>query len=201
MAFHDLEIKIHQMVDDLQGLCSTVGLSNTANEEVVVTSVFLYKFLNDKFMYNLKKFAEEIETPVETVLKNEDDLLDAFYEYNSKDVAFTFEDTIEYLINYVESDDFYKKFDDALVRISSSAKNEAFAVETADGEKTALFEPLTVMVESAQRNNFARAIFGIITQEKFDFSEAFDGSFDFYAAIFHPSDRIFNYCEDPGRYE
>ena len=198
MAFHDLEIKIHQMVDDLQGLCSTVGLSNTANEEVVVTSVFLYKFLNDKFMYNLKKFAEEIETPVETVLKNEDDLLDAFYEYNSKDVAFTFEDTIEYLINYVESDDFYKKFDDALVRISSSAKNEAFAVETADGEKTALFEPLAVMVESAQRNNFARAIFGIITQEKFDFSEAFDGSFDFYAAIFEYL--IKNYNVASGKY-
>ena len=38
MAFHELEGKIHQMVDDLQGLCSTVGLSNTANEEVVVTS-------------------------------------------------------------------------------------------------------------------------------------------------------------------
>lgn len=49
MAFHELEGKIHQMVDDLQGLCSTVGLSNTANEEVVVTSVFLYKFLNDRW--------------------------------------------------------------------------------------------------------------------------------------------------------
>ena len=57
MDIHVLETKIHQMVDDLQGLCSTVGLSNTANEEVVVTSVFLYKFLNDKFMYNLEQFA------------------------------------------------------------------------------------------------------------------------------------------------
>lgn len=184
MAIHDLEVKIHQMVDDLQGLCSTVGLSNTANEEVVVTSVFLYKFLNDKFMFNLKKFAEEIDSSIESVLRNEDDLLDAFYEYNSKDVAFTYEDTIEYLINYVESEDFYKKFDDALVRISSNVKNEAFAVETAEGEKTSLFEPLTVMVEGSQRNNFARAIFGIITQDKFDFSEAFEGGFDFYSAIF-----------------
>lgn len=184
MAIHDLETKIHQMVDDLQGLCSTVGLSNTANEEVVVTSVFLYKFLNDKFIFNLKKFAEEIDSSIESVLRNEDDLLDAFYEYNSKDVAFTYEDTIEYLINYVESEDFYKKFDDALMRISSNVKNEAFAVETAEGEKTSLFEPLTVMVEGSQRNNFARAVFGIITQDKFDFSEAFEGGFDFYSAIF-----------------
>lgn len=184
MDIHELESKIHSMVDDLQGLCSTVGLSNTANEEVVVTSVFLYKFLNDKFMYNLSKFSEEIDVPVESILKNEDDMLDAFYEYNSKDVAFSYEDTIQYLINHLEQQDFYKQFDDALVRISKNVKNEAFAVETADGEKTDLFEPLTVMVESAQRNNFAKAIFGIIAKDKFDFSEAFGGSFDFYSAIF-----------------
>lgn len=184
MSFHELETKIHQMVDDLQGLCSTVGLSNTANEEVVVTSVFLYKFLNDKFMYNLGKFSEEIGVPVESILKNEDDMLDAFYEYNSKDVAFTYEDTIQYLINHLEQNTFYQQLDDALVRISKNPKNEAFAVETADGEKTELFEPLTTMVESAQRNNFAKAIFGIIAQDKFDFSEAFAGGFDFYSAIF-----------------
>lgn len=184
MAFHELETKIHQMVDDLQGLCSTVGLSNTANEEVVVTSVFLYKFLNDKFMHNLEKFAKEIDVPVESVLRNEDDMLDAFYEYNSKDVAFTYEDTIEYLINRIEQQDFYQQFDAALDRISKNVRNEAFAVETADGERTALFEPLSPMVEMAQRNNFAKAIFGIIAQDKFDFSEAFEGGFDFYSAIF-----------------
>ena len=184
MDIHELEKKIHSMVDDLQGLCSTVGLSNTANEEVVVTSVFLYKFLNDKFMYNLEKFSAEIEMSVEDILQNKDDMLDAFYEYNSKDVAFAYEDTIQYLINRIEQQDFYKQFDAALEHISKNAKNDAFAVETADGEKTALFEPLTPMVEMAQRNNFAKAIFGIIAQEKFDFSDAFAGSFDFYSAIF-----------------
>lgn len=184
MAFHELENKIHQMVDDLQGLCSTVGLSNTANEEVVVTSVFLYKFLNDKFMHNLGKFAAEIEMDVNDVLTNKDDMLDAFYSYNKKDVAFAYEDTIQYLINHIEQQDFYKQFDDALERISKNSNNDAFAVETADGEKTPLFSALSPLVEGKQRNNFAKAIFGIISQEKFDFSEAFEGGFDFYSAIF-----------------
>jgi type I restriction enzyme M protein len=183
MAFHDLENKIHQMVDDLQGLCSTVGLSNTANEEVVVTSVFLYKFLNDKFMYNLSKFAKELDMSEGDVLGNEK-MLSRFYKLNSSDVAFAYEDTVQYLINHVEQQDFYKQFDEALERISKNAKNDAFAVETADGEKTPLFVPLTTLVEGRQRNNFAKAIFGIIAQEKFDFSEAFDGGFDFYSAIF-----------------
>lgn len=184
MDIHALETKIHQMVDDLQGLCSTVGLSNTANEEVVVTSVFLYKFLNDKFMYNLEQFSKEIDVPVESILKNEDDMLDAFYQYNSKDVAFAYEDTIQYLINRIEQQDFYKQFDAALERISKYPQNDAFAVETAEGEKTALFETLSDKVEGSQRNNFAKAIFGIIAQDKFDFSDAFSGGFDFYSSIF-----------------
>ena len=183
MDIHVLESKIHQMVDDLQGLCSTVGLSNTANEEVVVTSVFLYKFLNDKFMYALEQFAKEIEMPVNDIL-NDEDMLEAFYQYNSKNVAFAYEDTIQYLINRIEQADFYKQFDAALDRISKYPRNDAFAVETADGEKTALFEPLSEKVEGKQRNNFAKAIFGIIAQEKFDFSEAFGGGFDFYSSIF-----------------
>ena len=184
MDIHALETKIHQMVDDLQGLCSTVGLSNTANEEVVVTSVFLYKFLNDKFMHSLEEFSKEIDVPVTDILKNEDGMLDAFYQYNSKNVAFEYEDTIQYLINRIEQPDFYKQFDAALDRISKYPRNDAFAVETADGEKTALFEPLSEKVEGRQRNNFAKAIFGIIAQDKFDFSEAFNGGFDFYSSIF-----------------
>ena len=184
MDIHALETKIHQMVDDLQGLCSTVGLSNTANEEVVVTSVFLYKFLNDKFMHSLEEFSKEIDVPVADILKNEDGMLDAFYQYNSKNVAFEYEDTIQYLINRIEQPDFYKQFDEALMRISKYPRNDAFAVETADGEKTALFEPLSEKVEGRQRNNFAKAIFGIIAQDKFDFSEAFNGGFDFYSSIF-----------------
>lgn len=183
MAFYELENNIHKMVDDLQGLCSTVGLSNTANEEVVVTSVFLYKFLNDKFIHNLSKFAKELEMTTDDILTNEK-MLNRFYKQNSTDVAFAYEDTIEYLINHLEQPDFYQQFDNALVRIANNVRNEAFAVETADGERTPLFEPLTTLVESKQRNNFAKAIFGIMAQDKFDFSEAFEGGFDFYSAIF-----------------
>ena len=183
MAFHELENRIHRMVDDLQGLCSTVGLSNTANEEVVVTSVFLYKFLNDKFMHNLAKFAAELDMDPKGILSNER-MLNRFYRQNSTDVAFSYEDTIEYLINHLEQPDFYQQFDKALVRIANNVHNESFAVETADGEKTPLFTPLTILVEGKQRNNFAKAIFGIIAQDKFDFSDAFEGGFDFYSAIF-----------------
>ena len=180
----DLEHKIEQIIDELKGLCQTNGLSNQASEEVVITSVFLYKFLNDKFMANLKEFAEEIGMDYKDVLKNENSEMDAFYDSYPQDVAFTYDETIEYLINKVSFNEFYKIFDDALEKISNDTKNEAFSVETADGARKPLFTRITENVESSKRNNFAKNIFGIISQERFDFGEAFKNNFDFYSRIF-----------------
>lgn len=181
---YDYEKKIKQIIDELKGLCQTNGLSNQASEEVVITSVFLYKFLNDKFMYNLKTFAEEIDMSYGDVLKNENFEMDAFYDSYPQDVAFTYDETIESLINKVSSNDFYKLFDDALEKISNDTKNEAFSVETADGSRKPLFTRITENVEASKRNNFAKNIFGIISQDKFDFGSAFNNSFDFYSTIF-----------------
>lgn len=179
-----LENKIKQIIDELKGLCQTNGLANQASEEVVITSVFLYKFLNDKFMANLKDFAKEIDMDYKEVLKNENAELDAFYDTYSSDVAFTDKETIECLINEVGRDDFYKLFDDALERISNDPKNAVFSIETADGGRKPLFTRITENVEGAKRNNFARNIFGIISQERFDFGDAFKNNFDFYSTIF-----------------
>lgn len=179
-----LENKIKQIIDELKGLCATHGLSNQASEEVVITSVFLYKFLNDKFMYNLKSFADELEMTYQDVLKNENDEMDAFYDKYTQDVSFTYEVTIEYLINKTSRDDFYKLFDDALEQISNDSKNEVFSIDTADGGRKPLFTRITENVESSKRNNFAKNIFGIISQEKFDFGDAFKNNFDFYSTIF-----------------
>ena len=180
----ELENHIKQIIDQLKGLCQTNGLSNQASEEEVITTVFLYKFLNDKFMYNLKQFADEIDMDYKEVLKNENDELSAFYDSYPQDVAFTYDETIEYLINKVSQDNFYSLFDDALEKISNDTKNETFSIETADGNRKPLFVRITEKVESSKRNNFAKNIFGIISQEKFDFGKAFKNNFDFYSTIF-----------------
>lgn len=171
------------MIDEMKGLCQTNGLANQASEEVVITSVFLYKFLNDKFMSNMKEFANEMGMSTEEVLKDEE-AFEGFYDSYPQDVAFKYEDTIECLINQVGRDDFYKLFDDALDRISNYPENEEFSIDTADGGRKPLFTRVTENVEASKRNNFAKNIFGIISQDKFDFGEAFKNNFDFYSAIF-----------------
>lgn len=196
--FVELEENIKSIIDDLQGLCSTNGLSNTAYEEVVVTTVFLYKFLNDKFVANLKKFCSENDLEYNSVIKNEDDMLDAFYDSYPQDVAFKYEDTIEYLVQHNKEDNFYKQFDDTLVRISSYKENEAFSVETSGGEKKPLFTEICDKVEASKRNAFARNIFSYITRDRFDFGETIDGNYDFFSTIFEYL--IQNYNVASGKY-
>ncbi len=179
----ELEINIKSIIDDLKGLCSTNGLSNTAGEEIVVTSVFLYKFLNDKFIANLKAFAKDIDVPYEEVIAN-NDYMDGFYDSYPQDVAFAYEDTIDYLVDNLNDNDFYKKFDETLVRISNYELNDAFSVDTAEGTKKPLFTPLSSYVEPSKRNAFARSIFSYITRDRFDFGGAFEDNYDFFSTIF-----------------
>lgn len=181
---HELENNIIEIIKDLKGICQTAGLSNSPAEEVVMTSTFLYKFLNDKFMWNLDNFSKEIGLDKESILNNEGESLSAFYDTYSRDVAFTKEDTIEYLIKQIELPKFYEKFDNALEHISNNPKNEAFLIATAEGEKKPLFTRITENVESSKRNNFAKGLFTAITNKKFDFGEAFEQNFDFYSTIF-----------------
>ena len=178
----DLEKKIKEVIDDLKGLCSSYGLSNQAAEEVIITNVFLYKFLNDKFMSNVKKFAEDMDVDYKDILTNSNGLLDAFRDVNSMEVQFNYEDTIEYLIQHLNDNDFYKQFEETLVRISSYDRNKVYAIETAEGTKKVLFENITSAVEN--KNTFVQSIFNIIASERFDFSGAFDSNFDFYSTIF-----------------
>lgn len=182
--FVELEKNIKEIIDDLQGLCSQNGLSNTAGEEIVVTSVFLYKFLNDKFIANLKKFCVDNELDFDSVIKNEEDMLDAFYDSYPQDVAFKYEDTIDYLVQHIKDDNFYDQFDKTLERISSYKKNTEFSVETAGGEKKPLFTSLSTYVEASKRNAFVRNIFSYITRDRFDFGETVDGNYDFFSTIF-----------------
>ena len=178
------ERKIKQIIDDLKGLCSTNGLSNTANEEVVVTNVFLYKFLNDKFRARLKTFSEDVGMSISDIMADPDGALNAFYDSIADTVVFREEETIEYLLQRSTQQGFGKMFDDALKAISTNPRNENFCIETSGGEKQLLFEKLTEKVEEGKRDGFARNIFAIISQNRFDFSDAVSGSFDFYATIF-----------------
>lgn len=46
--------KTKQLIDSLKSVCANYGLGNDGNEFKIITQVFLYKFMNDKFAYEAK---------------------------------------------------------------------------------------------------------------------------------------------------
>lgn len=182
--YAQLEGKIESIIDDLKGICNQSGLGNAGGEERVITTAFLYKFLNDKFMHCLRNFSKDIRLPIKDIFANKNDELDAFYDSYSGNVAFNNEDTIEYLINLSSNDKFYELFDNALERISNNPRNSNFNIETSDGTRKPLFEGISKEVEQSAKNNFVRSVFSAISKQALDFSGVFDENFDFYSKIF-----------------
>ena len=44
-----------QMIEDLKTICANFGLGGSPGEYKIITQVFLYKYLNDKFLYEAKR--------------------------------------------------------------------------------------------------------------------------------------------------
>ena len=46
--------RTHELIDELKATCAAKGLGNDGNEYKVITQVFQYKFLNDKFLKEMR---------------------------------------------------------------------------------------------------------------------------------------------------
>ena len=55
MEYQIIKEKTIHLIDELKSTCQTYGMGNDGNEYKIITQVFLYKFLNDKFGYEVKK--------------------------------------------------------------------------------------------------------------------------------------------------
>ncbi|MDZ7848660.1 MAG: hypothetical protein U5L96_19045 [Owenweeksia sp.] len=61
MTTQHFEKNAKTLIDDLKGVCANYGLGNDGNEFKIITQVFLYKFLNDKFAYAVKQAVPELQ--------------------------------------------------------------------------------------------------------------------------------------------
>ena len=58
----EFENKTKNLIDDLKSVCANYGLGNDGNEFKIITQVFLYKFMNDKFVYELKELDPKLKS-------------------------------------------------------------------------------------------------------------------------------------------
>lgn len=179
-----------QLIDDLKATCQTYGMGNDGNEYKIITQVFLYKFLNDKFGYELKN----ANSPFAAKIKTADKWETAYAELNPNERMMLLmaispdvpklqpEHLIATLWNQQAKGDFDVIFDATMMDIAE--KNiDIFSTQTSANTKIPLFESLTNFVtDTAQRAPFARALVDRLA--KFSFEQAFAEHYDFFSAIF-----------------
>ena len=192
----------HEMIDNLKAICANYGLGNTGNEYKIITETFLYKFLNDKFFYELKKISPACKSKttrdIEKLLAEmSDDEFDSQTLYLSPHTAIIKPNQfISYLFNRHATQDFHKLFDDTLNGISEENK-EIFSVKAGEGTSVKLFEPLSnYVVQPERRNDFCAAI--ITKLADVNFESMFGRKYDFFAEIFEYL--IKDYNKDFGKY-
>ena len=72
--------KTKSLIDNLKGTCSDYGLGNSGDEFKIITQVFLYKFMNDKFGYEVKQLDKK--------LKNSDNWEEDIKKYSKDEYEF-----------------------------------------------------------------------------------------------------------------
>ncbi len=182
----DFERKTKELIDGLKGVCAAYGLGNDGNEFKIITQVFLYKFLNDKFAYEVKQInsniaqAESWEQAINQLSKEDFKML---HRKLAPDTArLKPEHFISHLFAKQNEDDFAKLFDDTLKDIAI-ANNDIFSVKTDGGAKVTLFDRVSEFItDTTKRDDFCRALINKLVG--FSFEHIFTEKYDFYATIF-----------------
>jgi type I restriction enzyme M protein len=186
MTTQDFEQKTRELIDSLKGICTSYGLGNDGNEFKIITQVFLYKFLNDKFTFETKRInpalvaADSWERAIAALTSEELDLLEL--QLGADTARLKPKHFIAHLFSSQNAPSFAKLFDDTL-RDIAAMNNEVFAVKTGEGTKITLFDRISEYIEDeTRRDNFCKAIINKLVN--FSFERIFTEKYDFYATLF-----------------
>ena len=193
--------KTKELIDSLKSVCANYGLGNDGNEYKIITQIFLYKFLNDKFRYEVKK--------VEPGLNKVENFAEALENMGAENYQFLLagldpnaprlqpHHLISHLYNKQTEGDFAKNFDDTLLQISIENAT-VFSVKSYSGAKDRLFDKLTEFIsDESQRDAFARGL--INKMFEFSFEDMFGQKYDFFATIFEYLIKDYN-SDSGGKY-
>jgi type I restriction enzyme M protein len=186
MVTQDFTAQTKELIDNLKGVCTSYGLGNDGNEFKIITQVFLYKFMNDKFGYEVKQLEPKMakaENWEKEIAKFTDKQYEMLLLRMSPDSAkLKREHYLSNLYNRQDKEEFAKFFDDTL-RDIAIYNNEIFSVKTGTGAKITLFDELSnYITDSSQRDNFCKAIINQLVN--FSFEKIFNQKFDFFSTIF-----------------
>ena len=182
----EIKNQTYALIDDLKKTTTENGLAGSGNEYVVIVEIFLYKFLNDKFIYEAKK--------ENSGLANAEDFfaaIDAMSEDDYEEMCDSMLDTItlkkEHLIPFLakrqNEDKFAELFDSTLESIASE-NSDIFYILNEDETRVSIMKPISDVVSGGtnKKNAFCRSLIGDVAS--FSFENAFEAGYDFFSTIF-----------------
>lgn len=210
MQTESITVRTKKMIDDLKTICANFGLGGSPGEYKIITQVFLYKYLSDKFIYEAQKAepslagADNVESALADMSDDQYEMLLLMLGGSTAKLKKTH--YISYLFNHQNDNTvrkadgstylFHEMFDDTLVDIANF-NLDIFSVQTGGEEKIKLFEPISqYVIESAKKPLFCRALINKLVE--FNFAEVFEQKYDFFAQIFEYL--IKDYNKDSGKY-
>ena len=184
MTAVQFEKETKELIDSLKSVCANYGLGNDGNEFKIITQVFLYKFLNDKFVHEIKQLDEKIakaDNWLEVLNSYSDDDYEMLTMQLSESTAKIKPDhLISNLFERQNEPKYADIFDNTLLDIAKE-NSDVFSVITDGGEKITLFENISKYVTD-KRDEFCKALINKLVG--FSFEHIFHEKFDFYATIF-----------------
>ncbi|MFT3843702.1 MAG: class I SAM-dependent DNA methyltransferase [Lacibacter sp.] len=189
------------LIDNLKAVCANYGLGNDGNEFKIITQVFLYKFMNDKFRYEARKKNKQLAKAgnfQEALEKMPDDEYSFLLASIGPDVPKLYpSEMITRLYNNQNQPDFAVLFDNTLRSISNN-NTEIFSVKSASGSKDKMFDELSQFISDAsQRDAFCRALINKLFE--FSFEDMFGEKYDYFATIFEYLIKDYN-TDSGGKY-
>mgnify|MGYP000976874926 CR=1 FL=1 len=194
----EFEQKTKELIDNLKAICTSNGLANNGNEYKVIIQCFLYKFLNDRFIYESKKIDKNLAKSknfLETYSKiNSDHKKLILAQLPAQIAKLDPKHLISNLFIKQKENNFANLFDDTLKDIAL-INNDIFSVLTDSGSKIILFDEISkIIIDTSKRDNFCRALINQLAG--FSFENIFDEKFDFFSTIFEYM--IKDYNKDSG---
>ena len=210
MELENVTLRTKRMIDDLKTICANNGLGGSPGEYKIITQVFLYKYISDKFLYEARKAepslagAENIEAALTAMPDDQYEMMTMMLGGDTARLKKTH--YISYLFNHQNDDTmkkadgspypFHELFDDTLVDIANH-NLDIFSVQTGGEEKIRQFDPISqYVIETAKKSKFGRAIINKLVE--FSFADVFEQKYDFFAQIFEYL--IKDYNKDFGKY-
>ncbi len=182
----DFTNKTKELIDALKAVCASYGLGNDGNEFKIITQVFLYKFLNDKFAFEIKKIDDKLKNSSnyekDILALDENDFEILKLQLPADTARLKAQHFLGTLFEKQNQPEFAKLFDETLRDIATT--NAAiFSVKTDGGAKITLFDRVSEFItDTSKRDAFARAIINKLID--FSFENIFNQKYDFFATIF-----------------